>query len=217
MTFVAHESAPARASTPAISNVPDASIRWIPRRRRSGAGRLLRIDAWQMMRRVSAALDAVAASADLLHLHSNGLIIEAAARWARRRKMPYVLTLYGTEIWHYKRHWPIDLFTAAYRHAARVTFYSERLLDHARAQGLDRDGLSVIYPAVSESFGVGDSADRAERRQRLGIRERLLIVNVKRLHPLAGQRFLLEAFAKCATPAAIRGSSFAAMARCARS
>ena len=48
----------------------------------------------------------VADRADLLHLHSNGLIIEAAAVWAGQRRIPYVLTLYGTEIWHYrKRMW----------------------------------------------------------------------------------------------------------------
>jgi hypothetical protein len=44
------------------------------------------------------------AEADVLHLHSNGLIIEAAAAWARRHGIPYVLTLYGTEIWHYRKH-----------------------------------------------------------------------------------------------------------------
>src|SRR5512145_876340 len=96
-------------------------VRRLPRRERAaGLTGLLRVDAWRHAKAVGAALDAIADDADVLHLHSNGLIIEAAAAWARHRSRPFVLTLYGTEIWHYRPRWPIDPFTPAYRSAAEV-------------------------------------------------------------------------------------------------
>ncbi len=204
VTFVAHEPGqgglPARVHADPVSAGGDAptssAVRWIPRRRSTGVLRSSKVDAWLVVRRVNAALKGVADHADLLHLHSNGLIIEAAAAWAHRRRIPYVLTLYGTEIWHYKQQRRADRFTEAYRGAAQVTFYSQRLMERARSEGLTRDGLSVVYPAVTEAFGLRDDATRQAWRQLLGIAERLVILNVKRLHQLAGQRFLLSAFAR---------------------
>lgn len=185
---------------------PDLPIRWIPRRdaARSAPQRLLKLDVFRLVRQVNKALNDLASGAALLHLHSNGLIVEAAASWARRHRVPHILTLYGTEIWHYKKRWPIDLFTRAYFSASRITFYSQRLLERARLEGLDRDGLSVAYPPVPDTFVPRGDEARAELRQALGIRERYLVLNVKRLHPLAGQRFLIEAFARhrAARPAA---------------
>ena len=107
---------------------------------------------------------------------------------------PVVLTLYGTEIWHYapKRFGP-DLFTRAYHAASAVTFYSERLLERARELGLTRRQMQTIYPPVGPQFAWHDEAAQAAARQSLGITSRHLLVNVKRLHPLAGQRFLIEA------------------------
>jgi glycosyltransferase involved in cell wall biosynthesis len=160
--------------------------------------RLLKIDTWRQAKTIGAALDRMASRADLLHLHSNGLIIEVAAAWASRRGVPYVLTLYGTEIWHYRRRRPFDPFLRAYRRAASVTFYSQRLLDKARSLGLDRRDLVVVYPAVSDAFKPRTAATRAEWRTALGITEPHVILNVKRLHELAGQRFLIDAFARLA-------------------
>jgi glycosyltransferase involved in cell wall biosynthesis len=157
---------------------------------------VLKLDAWHLIRAVHRALDDFAADATLLHLHSNGLIVEAAAAWARKHRRPYVLTLYGTEIWHYKRRWPIDPFRRAYFAAAEVTFYSRRLLERAQTEGLIHPNMRVTYPPVSETFAPRSDDVRAEYRRTLGIRERRLLVNVKRLHPLAGQRFLIEAMAR---------------------
>jgi hypothetical protein len=61
---------------------------------------MIPLESWRHERLIARTLDEAAAGADLLHLHSNGLIIEAAAAWAKRRGRPYALTLYGTEIWH---------------------------------------------------------------------------------------------------------------------
>jgi glycosyltransferase involved in cell wall biosynthesis len=194
VSFVAHEPAQGgRGAGP----LPGPA-RLVPRRRRSPLGRLLRVDRWRAARDIARALDEMAGTADLLHLHSNGLIVEVAAAWARRSRRPYLLTLYGTEIWHYRPRWPVDPFTWAYRRAAAVTFYSRRLEAHARSCGLGREGLSVIYPPVGEAFSPADSATRTTWRAALGITEPLVILNVKRLHELAGQQHLIDAFARIA-------------------
>src|ERR1700733_4386234 len=184
--------------TPASEALRDASpeeaVIRIGRRRPGGLARWLRVDALRMVRAVNDAL--AAGSVDLLHLHSNGLLVESAARTARRRRLPYVLTLYGTEIWHYRRRRPIDLFTAAYRGAAAVTFYSHGLEARARELGLARDGLTTVYPPVDGRFQPADRATRAAWREALGIREPKVVLNVKRLHPLAGQEVLIAGFAE---------------------
>jgi glycosyltransferase involved in cell wall biosynthesis len=130
-------------------------------------------------------------------VHSNGLLAEVGARLAHARGKPVVLTLYGTEIWHYrpKRLGP-DLFTRAYRQADAVTFYSRGLLARAGELGLGRPRTSVIYPAVAASFAYHDPPAQQDRRRALGITAGNVLVNVKRLHPLAGQRYLLEAMAE---------------------
>ena len=75
----------------------------------------------------------------------------------QRRRKPVVLTLYGTEIWHYapKRFGP-DLFTRAYHAASAVTFYSERLLGRARELGLTRRDMQTMYPPVGPQFSWHD-------------------------------------------------------------
>ena len=168
-------------------------------RSRSALARLLRIDTWRRARSITRALDTAADGADLIHLHSNGLIVEVAAHWARRRGVPFVLTLYGTEIWHYRPRRPVDPFARAYRAAAEVTFYSQGLLDKARELGLDRQGLTVVYPAVSDGFQPADPNTRARWKAEAGIAEPLVVLNVKRLHELAGQQYLVDAFAHVAS------------------
>jgi glycosyltransferase involved in cell wall biosynthesis len=196
VTFVAHE--PAQGGRP-DDHVLAGPVEWVPRRVRAGAvRRFLRIGTVRSARQIGAALDAAAAGADLLHLHSNGLIIEVASAWARRRHVPTVLTLYGTEIWHYRPRRFIDPFRRAFDAAAEVTFYSLGLLEHARSLGLDRTGVSVVYPVVSELFAPLDAYERAALRRGLGIEEPHVILNVKRLHDLAAQDVLIDAFARLA-------------------
>jgi phosphatidyl-myo-inositol dimannoside synthase len=186
--FVAHP--PVHGGTAAAN----ADIITIPRTTRGLLQRTLRVGslagAWRIRRKAAGAIR----EADVVHVHSNGLLPEVGASIAARFGKPILLTLYGTEIWHYrpKRIGP-DLFTRAYRSASAVTFYSQRLLERAREAGLDRERLHVIYPPVAESFTHHDAAARQRARTALGIAARRLLVNVKRLHPLAGQRVLLEA------------------------
>jgi glycosyltransferase involved in cell wall biosynthesis len=87
------------------------------------------------------------------------------------------------------------LFTSAYRKADAVTFYSRRLHERARELGLDRPGCSVIYPPVAPSFRFHDTSAMLDVRRALGLTASSVLVNVKRLHPLAGQEFLLRAMA----------------------
>ena len=195
VTFVAHEPAQGRPS----HDLPFGRTFRLPRKaERGGFARLLRVETLRQARMIQAAMDRAAASADILHLHSNGLIVEVAAAWAARRGIPYVLTLYGTEIWHFRRRWPIDPFTWAYRRAAAVTFYSRKLMEKAESLGLTRPGLSVVYPAIAAAFAPQDEPTRTAWRRALGIAEPLVILNVKRLHELAGQEYLINAVAALA-------------------
>ena len=192
ITYLSHEPTQGRAAREPLAG----PVTMVARRSRPGPlQRLLRLGSVQRAREIGAALDRTAAAADLLHLHSNGLIVEAAAAWAARRGKPYVLTLYGTEIWHYRSRWPIDPFTRAYRGASAVTFYSQRLRDRARALGLDRPEMVVIYPPVPDTFQPRDQGTREAWRREAGIAEPFLVLNVKRLHPLAAQDVLIDAVA----------------------
>ena len=184
------------AHPPRATGQPELAgpVTWVPAARPAAADRhppRRRAAERRASRRV---LAPAFAGADVVHVHSNGLLAEVAVLLARRRGLPVVLTLYGTEIWHYrpKRFGP-DLFTRAYRAASIVTFYSERLLAHARALGLTRRQMETVYPAVGSRFVWHDGAAQAAARKRLNIPNRHLLLNVKRLHPLAGQRDLLEA------------------------
>jgi glycosyltransferase involved in cell wall biosynthesis len=186
--YVAH---PPRAGGGAA--LPGA-VAWIPRRAGGFVDRTLRLGAIASAIRIRGALVPAFARADVVHVHSNGLLAELGVLMARRHRKPVVLTLYGTEIWHYvpKRVGP-DLFTRAYAAASAVTFYSERLLGRARELGLTRRDMHTIYPPVGAQFAWHDDAAQAGARAALGITNRHLLVNVKRLHPLAGQRYLIEA------------------------
>jgi glycosyltransferase involved in cell wall biosynthesis len=170
-------------------------VTWVPTHTEStGLARLLRVTTASAALRIVRAVSPAVRWADVVHVHSNGLIAEMGAWLAERGGKPYVLTLYGTEIWHYeaKRFRP-DPFTRAYRRAAHVTFYSHGLLTRATELGLGRRDASVVYPPVAPEFTYRDERAQAEARTALGFRCRHLLVNVKRLHPLAGQRFLIEA------------------------
>jgi glycosyltransferase involved in cell wall biosynthesis len=169
-------------------------VEWIPRKSGGFAARTLRLGSIRSSFRIRSALAGPLERADLVHVHSNGLLAELAVLLARRRDKPVVLTLYGTEIWHYEqpRSAP-DLFTRAYHAASYVTFYSDRLMGRAHELGLRRRSSAVVYPPVGPNFGWHDEDAQAAARATLGITNRHLLLNVKRLHPLAGQRTLIDA------------------------
>jgi glycosyltransferase involved in cell wall biosynthesis len=184
--FVAH---PPRAGGVAPQPGP---VAWVARRSGGFVDRRLKLGSVTASLRFYRALAPRIARADVVHVHSNGLLAELAVLLARRQRTPVVLTLYGTEIWHYASR-RIDLFTRAYHAASYVTFYSDRLMERANELGLRRRRSAVVYPPVSSAFSFHDEAQQAKARASLGITSRHLLLNVKRLHPLAGQRYLLEA------------------------
>jgi glycosyltransferase involved in cell wall biosynthesis len=159
----------------------------------TGLARTLKLSAGMTAVAIARAVRPAVAWADVVHVHSNGLIAEIGALVAARQRKPVVLTLYGTDIWHYKPKRGIDLFTRAYRQAAHVVFYSHGLQTRATELGLGRRDTSVIYPPVASEFTYHDAQAQAEARAALGLKSRHLFVNVKRLHPLAGQQYLIEA------------------------
>ena len=142
-----------------------------PRRRPRQHGRCASVRSLAA-RRIHQALEPAIDRADVVHVHSNGLLAELAVLLSRRRGKPVVLTLYGTEIWHYapKRFGP-DLFTRAYHAASAVTFYSERLLGRARELGLTRRHMQTVYPPVGPQFAWHDEAAQAAARESLGHHE----------------------------------------------
>lgn len=184
--FVAH---PPRAG---LSTPQPGAVAWVARRTGSFLDRGLKLGSVTATVRYYRALAPRIARADVVHVHSNGLLAELAVLMAARQRKPVVLTLYGTEIWHYAPR-RIDLFTRAYRAASYVTFYSDRLMERANELGLRRRASAVVYPPVGAAFTFHDETAQADARARLGITSRHLLLNVKRLHPLAGQRYLLEA------------------------
>lgn len=183
--FIAHPPAAGATVRPGVT--------WMPRTKRTFPQRVFRTGSITGAWRIRRATRQILASADIVHIHSNGLLAEVSAAFAKSLAKPVVLTLYGTEIWHYKKKAGIDLFTRAYRRADAVTFYSQRLLEKAMELGLERQRMLAIYPPVAESFRFHDPAAMAEVRRTLGLNHANLLVNVKRLHPLAGQKYLLQA------------------------
>jgi glycosyltransferase involved in cell wall biosynthesis len=192
--YVSHPPRAGRAST------QPGTVAWV--RSRHGDPRWLRATKLASLReamRIVRTTWPILGRADIVHVHSNGLLAETVALLARKRRKPVVLTVYGTEIWHYRPKL-VDLFTQMMRTAHCVTFYSRMLLERARTLGLGRPGLTVVYPPVADDFQWQDAAAQARLRRSLNIEARNLLVNVKRLHPLAGQHTLIEAM-----PIVLRG------------
>jgi glycosyltransferase involved in cell wall biosynthesis len=133
--------------------------------------------------------------ADVVHVHSNTWMNQVAAGLAARHRRPYVLTHYGTEIWHHDgRDRAFRRMNARARH---VTFYSQALLDRARELQLPLPAASVVYPPVADAFRPRSMAEREiVRRRYLPGGEGALLLNVKRLHPLADHATLIDALAR---------------------
>jgi glycosyltransferase involved in cell wall biosynthesis len=74
-----------------------------------------------------------------------------------------------------------------------VTFYRRGLHEKAIELGRAREGLSVVYPPVVDAFAPASEDARAALRAKLGLTTRHVLLNVKRLHPLAGPRYLIDA------------------------
>ena len=132
-------------------------------------------------------------AADLVHIHSNTWMNQVAAGLAHRLQKPYVLTHYGTEIWHHDG--KNRAFRTLNRNARHVTFYSAALLARARELKVPLRQASVAYPAVDRMFSPLGVEERRAARASFVEEGEALLFNVKRLHPLADHATLLRAFA----------------------
>jgi glycosyltransferase involved in cell wall biosynthesis len=163
----------------------------VPRRGRSALART-KVGALVAASRIASAARRSIRDSDLIHLHSNGLLIEVAAEVARRLQRPYVITLYGTDVWHHdaRRH---VRFARTVQRAARRVFYSESLRKFGAGLGLAGEPSTVIHAPVPSAFHAPDTEAREKIRTELGVGDGPLLVTVKRLHPVGGHEDLLRA------------------------
>jgi len=168
----------------------NAGVHYI-RKPRNGLARKLRLSQLETWLSVRAKAKRAFEGVDVVHVHSNTFMNQVAAALAYRRGVPFVLTHYGTEIWHYTPR-RIDPFLWMNEAAAHVTYYSRLLLERSIELGVIPKRSAVVYPPVDSRFRVPSDEERTEARRSLGI-EGPLLLNVKRLHPLAGQRYAIEA------------------------
>jgi glycosyltransferase involved in cell wall biosynthesis len=166
-------------------------VRYV-RRPRNGLARTLRLSQIETGLSVWGESRAFFEGADVAHVHSNTFMNQAAAFLAHRRGLPFILTHYGTEIWHYRKR-TLDPFLWMNGTAATVTYYSRLLLERSLELGVVPKNPVVVYPPVDERFQPPTPNEKREARRALGADQGPLLLNVKRLHPLAGQTFLLEA------------------------
>ncbi len=131
--------------------------------------------------------------ADVVHIHSNTFMNQVAAWLVDKGKRPFLLTHYGTEIWHYRRRRPLDPFLWMNRRAAHVTYYSRLLLERSLELDVIPSSYSVVYPPSDRRFGAYAPDEREKARKAMGVDGGPFLMNVKRLHPLGGQRYLIEA------------------------
>lgn len=166
-------------------------VRYISRSR-NGLARKLRLAQVETALEVWGASGALLKGADVVHVHSNTFMNQVIAALAHRSRVPYLLTHYGTEIWHYRKR-AVDPFLWMNEHASHVTYYSRLLLERSVELGVKPERRLVVYPPVSRHFRAPTPEEKAAARRELGISVGPVLLNVKRLHPLGGQRFLVEA------------------------
>jgi len=176
---------------PREGRLRQSDVRYI-RRPRNGLARTLRLSSIETGLSVWRESRAFFEGADVVHVHSNTFMNQAAAFLAQRRGLPFILTHYGTEIWHYRKR-ALDPFLWMNESASTVTYYSRLLLERSLELGVVPRKPVVVYPPVDERFQPPTPGAKREARRALGIGDGPVLLNVKRLHPLAGSRFLVEA------------------------
>lgn len=131
------------------------------------------------------------ARADLVHLHSSGLVIEVAAALAKRYGKPWIVTLYDSDLRHYEPRRD-RRYTRLVRGAACRAFYSAALRDRAEALGLAEPPVVVTRAPAPRAFQRPQASERSHLRRALGV-EGPLLLTIKRMRPVAGHEVLLTA------------------------
>ena len=135
---------------------------WVPRRSDRWLTRAVKLGSVLQAHRSRQALEPAIARADVVHVHSNGLLPEVGALLAARARKPVVLTLYGTEIWHYRpRRFGPDLFTQ--RVPPRV---GGDVLQRATPRARHRAGTGEAEHGRGVSAGVERRSSGTTRQRR---------------------------------------------------
>ena len=169
----------------------DRQVDYVPRRGRRRIDRTM-FGAVSAGARIAAGATGAIRRSDLVHLHSNGLIVEVGDWLASLCGVPSIITLYGTDIWDYdpRRH---ARFARVVHRAKYRVFYSQRLLEYARDLNLAPEPSVVVYAPVPPAFRLPSEAERRLLREELGLSAGPVLLTVKRLHPVAGHEDLLRA------------------------
>src|SRR5687768_13912937 len=94
--YVSHRS----ATDPLHERAAAADVAYVPRRGRDPFSRSS-LGALLAGGRMALGARGAVRGSDLVHLHSNGFVVEVGHRLATRYRKPYVITLYGTDVWHH--------------------------------------------------------------------------------------------------------------------
>lgn len=162
----------------------------VPHQGRSSFARS-RTGAWIAALRIARVARVPIARADLVHLHSSGLVIEVAAALAKRHGKPWIVTLYDTDLRHYEPRRD-RRYTRLVRGAACRAFYSAALRGRAEALGLAEPPMVVTRAPAPRAFQRPQAAERSRLRRALGV-EGPLLLTIKRMRPVAGHEVLLTA------------------------
>jgi len=141
------------------------------------------------------------ASFDLIHAHFAYTSGFAAVHSARRKKIPAIITVHGSDINYYTRRNPRNLIAAGYtvwglRHAAAIHAVSQDLKNKVTDLGVAADRIAVIHNGIQETmfFPRGDKA--ALRRQLQLPENDMFFLYTGNFSRVKGLDVLLNAFAQ---------------------
>lgn len=136
-------------------------------------------------------------SSDIVHFHGYTPLVPAGMLLCLLYKKPSVFTLYGTEIWSYRKKPFLNLFASIINSKVNVSvFYSKGLMEHASRLGLNPRHKTFIYPPVPSYFFAPPSKnenDNDNARDGTKRRGKYALLNTKGCFPVSQPRTLIQA------------------------
>ena len=122
-------------------------VTWLPRRSGGFFDRTLRLGSIAGAWRIQRALGPLIGRADVVHVHSNGLLAEVAVLAAVRAKKPVVLTLYGSLVPFHFQPRPLGQVVSAFGQIAYLNGWDVEALDVTTYRG-------IVGPAHADALGL---------------------------------------------------------------